>query len=1437
VKGVALENLKLNTFELLENIRIKGEIGKVSLKADRPPLLRKRQGRSVMINRFDLQDAAIELFYCDTTAKDTTMKDTTQTAIDWLIELERVKFRNVHFSCAMPCDSIFVDTEIRQAELRDGVVDLGAGTYKALTFDTEIVKLNYAKDTAEAKPGFDMHHLRLNDLKLSLNAFVYNGMNDFQAILSEFSVGETSGFRLESMEGNIISDSFNISIPSLQATTGNSELNLKALIPWDVINDRDSDSPASVTVNGNIGKGDVMLFMPDSALKDFRKLYPDESLKITAVVNGHLKSLTIDDFYVGMPSHASMSLKGAVDNVLNDSIRKGRMELDIRTQKLNFLTSMLPPETGSRFHIPDSMRLNGSVKVNRGLYAADMNFEEQSGKVKLSGKYNVFGENYELYVTVDSLRPVRFMPEDSLMFLTASLYAAGKGIDIFNKHTWAEIKAHVADVRYADYCLTDLSLNGTLRDNALKAEFASLYPLATGNIVFDGTVKKDGIRGKLTAHVDTLDLKGLNFSDSAFSTSFAITAGLKTNLKRKHSLDLALDDWNLTVETQRMHPDRMTFAFRSEEDTVKVDFNAGDLNISLTGNADPVTLADRLTKISKEAMAQLKRDSLIDMQALRPDFPDMTLHISSETDNLLYDMLREYNIFYEVFSLDATVSPETGLNVDGILLSLVRDTLKIDTVLVNIWQDTLGLRFNADVLKNRFRNQNPFKASVNGYLYRREADVFLSFINRYGEKGMDLGINLKKASEGFDVHLYPEKIVLAFIPFALNENNFFRFRNIRNMEADLYLKGDGDASFWIHSDTVDGTGEMEEMMLELNRINIEKTLAGFSDFQSFAGILNATLRYRPVEESYMLMAEGYVDSLYYDNGRIGEMLLNATYMPVENDRYQIDFHAFHDMHEIASLSLMYSEGREENLLDGIFNIDRLPLKMAEPFMPDDMVELNGSILGNFNIGGTSRQPVVNGILKSDSVSVFVIQSSTRLALEDREVKMTDNVVDMDNFKVYVKNTPFIVHGNINAANMSRPEVNISVSGVNIPLMDARNAPGCMAYGKLFVNLASTITGPLQSLRTRGNLNILGNTNMTYVMPDAALETQDGFNSIVKFTYFADTLPVRNRRPGNFAGQARRPAGMVGNDLFFTIHIDPVVWFNIDMDPEKKNYVEIRGGGDLTFQYTSQGDMLLNGRYALSDGNVRYNIPVIPLTDFMIRSGSYIDWSGDPMNPYLNITAYSRIRSSVKFDGQSRMVDFNAGIRINNYLDKMTLEFMLEAPNDVNVQNQLASMGEEERSKQAISLIVTGIYLASGGTGTDNFDMNAALSSFLQRELKNMIGRFLGEVPFTFEMLTYDGLFGLSRRIDYIGRLHTNLITDRLNTTLGLRYTTNDPLYGNQLLLDDISLEYLFDTNGSHAVSLFRNKEYKNIFEGEIGKTGVDFTIRKKVKTLKDLFFK
>ena len=110
---------------------------------------------------------------------------------------------------------------------------------------------------------------------------------------------------------------------------------------------------------------------------------------------------------------------------------------------------------------------------------------------------------------------------------------------------------------------------------------------------------------------------------------------------------------------------------------------------------------------------------------------------------------------------------------------------------------------------------------------------------------------------------------------------------------------------------------------------------------------------------------------------------------------------------------------------------------------------------------------------------------------------------------------------------------------------------------------------------RGDLQLLGGTNITYVLKDSPLTVQDRMSDMVTFTSFTDTL--RRRMP------RKPPLPMGGMDMLMTIHIDPAVQANVDLSPDQSNHINLEGGGDLSFQYTPQGDMFLNGRYTLSGG--------------------------------------------------------------------------------------------------------------------------------------------------------------------------------------------------------------------------------------------------------------
>ncbi|MDR1381421.1 MAG: translocation/assembly module TamB domain-containing protein [Tannerella sp.] len=1427
VGGIRLEKAVFNTGSLIDGVVVRGYAGEIFLRADSV----SPADAHAVLDRVTLSDADIGLFACDTAA----VAAAETAATGWYIGLKRAELRNVAFTCRMPCDSLYLDLRVDRALLSGGATETGKGSCEVSDLLLDVPELSYGTDDGEAAPGFDPSHIRISGMHLRIDSFLYESGKSMRAILRECEARERSGAAVRSAAGRIASDSAGLHIPSFAVRTDYSHVQLQADVPWAAVDSVNPGGDLSVGLSVSAGREDLLLFA-GGLPEDFRLHYPDAPLRVELSAGGNVAHLALKRFMAHLPGAFLVNLTGDAKAVADERLRAGTVRCSVETHDLNFAAALLSPPLQERFRVPDSMRLAGEFTVGKGVHAADLVIRESGGRVKLSGKYSRLADSYEACLEIDSLEPVHFMPGDSVMFLCARACAKGQGTNPRHPSTWAELEGEISEIRYGRSSIPEISLTGNLRNGRLQAVMKSAWPLVRGQISVEGDIDKNGVRGTLTADVDTLDFRGLNLTETPLATSFRIFSEVESDLEKTHALDVTLGNWSMVMDRQTVQPGMLTLAVRSGADTVRASLRAGDLEIMLTGNAGLNVLAGRMAGMAEEAVRQLRRDSMPDVQALLRGFPDMALRIRAGRSNLLSDFVQEYGLFFDAFDLDAGISPENGLRVDGSLLALVKDTLKIDTVRLSVWQDTLGLGYRADVSKNRFRNQEAFRADARGHIRGGDAGILASYVDGGGREGLYLGLNIRKVPGGFRLQVHPGKTVIAFLPFAVNSGNYFLFRSMADMEADLRMESDSTASVWIHSG--EGGRQAKELMVELSRIDLGRISGRFAGLPALKGMLNATLRYEPEETSFMIVADGDVDDLFYEGGRIGNLLANATYMPLEKGRHQIDMHVFHDMSEIASLSVLYREGRRENTLDGAISIDRLPLSMFNAMIPDGTARLDGFLLGSLSVAGTDSNPLASGTLRVENGSAYVVPSSTALHFDDRTVTVTGNRVSLDKYCIYtLKENPLVIDGFIDATNTARPTASLKVSATNLLLVDAKKTPGSLAYGRLSVNMNTTLTGPLQALRMRGSVHVAGSTNLTCVIPGSLPEARDGFSNLVTFSYFADTLPRRTRRPFDFVNRTRRAAAAGGTDVFVNVRIDPTVRLRVNMDEEQSNFVELRGGGELLLQYPPQDGMRLNGRYTLSDGTIRYSIPVIPLTDFSVRNGSYVDWTGDPMNPALNITAHTRVRTAVEVDGQKKMVDFNAGIELRNRLEDIAVRFVLEAPSEAVVQNQLTSMGEEERGKQAVSLLVTGVYLAGGGAGGDRLDVGQALSSLLQREIKNMLGSLLGDVPFSFDVETYDGTQqGMGRRVDYTGRFYRSFLGERLNTALGFRYSTNDPLHGNSFFLDDISLKYVPDANGERAVSIFRSKEYENLFEGEIVKTGAEFTINRKVKRFGDLFF-
>ena len=312
--------------------------------------------------------------------------------------------------------------------------------------------------------------------------------------------------------------------------------------------------------------------------------------------------------------------------------------------------------------------------------------------------------------------------------------------------------------------------------------------------------------------------------------------------------------------------------------------------------------------------------------------------------------------------------------------------------------------------------------------------------------------------------------------------------------------------------------------------------------------------------------------------------------------------------------------------------------------------------------------------------------------------------------------------------------------------------------------------------------------------------------------------------------------LTGLDMDVSVNVDQGAHVMCYLNADHSNYIDLMGGGDLRMTYDPLNELRLSGKYTLNNGQMKYALPVIPLKTFTIENGSYIEFTGDIMNPKLNITATEETKATVGTDGkQGRSVLFKCGVVITRTLNDMGLEFTLDAPEDMSLHNELQAMSVEQRGKLAVTMLTTGMYLADGNTG--GFSMNSALSSFLQSEINSITGNALR---------TLDLSFGIDNSTDASGNMHTDYSfkfakrfwNNRLKIIVGGKVSSGaeDPNQ-NESFFDNVTFEYrLGDTSNKYLRLFYDNNSY-DWLEGTTQEFGVGFTWRKTMQHFRHLLRK
>jgi hypothetical protein len=193
--------------------------------------------------------------------------------------------------------------------------------------------------------------------------------------------------------------------------------------------------------------------------------------------------------------------------------------------------------------------------------------------------------------------------------------------------------------------------------------------------------------------------------------------------------------------------------------------------------------------------------------------------------------------------------------------------------------------------------------------------------------------------------------------------------------------------------------------------------------------------------------------------------------------------------------------------------------------------------------------------------------------------------------------------------------------------------------------------------------------------------------------------------------------------------------------------------------------------------------------------------------------------------------------VTQQLDNMGLEFIIDAPEDMGMQNQLAQITSEQRAKTAVSLLATGMYLnddmLSGGAG--GLNASNALTAFLQSEIQNIAGQALRTVDLSVGLESGVSATG-ANTTDYSFQFAKRFWGNRVSVIIGGRVSTGEGATNTaESFIDKVAVEYRLDKSSSRYVRAFYDRGTRDPFEGQLTKTGVGLVLRRKTNRLGELF--
>jgi len=567
------------------------------------------------------------------------------------------------------------------------------------------------------------------------------------------------------------------------------------------------------------------------------------------------------------------------------------------------------------------------------------------------------------------------------------------------------------------------------------------------------------------------------------------------------------------------------------------------------------------------------------------------------------------------------------------------------------------------------------------------------------------------------------------------------------------------------------------------------------------GMINGNFRIVDFYQTPNYLADISISGLGFNKEILGEGILKSDWDPknkVFNILAQIIYEGNIGKSKTLEVTGKFYPYKEDNNYDISIGLTNYKLKTVEPFIRSFSSKIDGMATGELKLTGSTNKPVLTGSINLMRAQLKIDYLNVTYFLADK-INFKEDLIYFDNIIIYDSlSNQATATGKIHHNHFKDFNFDLSFNANKLIGLNTNRSQNKTFYGSAFASGTVRITGPPDNMKM--NIDVKSEKGTNIKIP-ASYGTAIGENDFIVYT---------NRDEDTITFDKDYNVDLKGLALYLGLNVTHDANIQLFL-PYQMGNIQATGKGDLIMNINPAGNFTMEGQYIIDKGSFFLTLQSIINRDFSIRRGSSIVWTGDPYNAQIDLKAVYKVKTTLgeyaPVEDSATRVQVDCIIALTKSLFNPDIKFSIEFPDLKEdskqfVYSQLDTTDQALMSQQMISLLLlNSFYFPSGTTGSVGFNT----FSLVTNQLNNWLSGFSNNVDIGVNYRPGGQVSSDEVELALSTRLFDDRVTIDGNVGYGGKQTTSN-------LIGEVTVEVKITDDGRFRAKVFNKSNNDDLYK-------------------------